>query len=189
MARGDQILAALKYQLSTALAYINTKYSGTAPDVVSTRVYHIEPFDPTKEEDFSPLMGSTNYAAVITKFDNVTDGDYPTDYLKIRFTCDIILIRKTLKVKDRTNDRNLLSFGGTDDAGNTVTSIERLTNALQKWFRTYSQGGKLPNSSAVQTVTSCDIPAVEKLANTGDFYYKVCKFQCLTFESTTISAT
>lgn len=188
MARAEQALTALKYQVKQFAGYLNSTYSTSAPDIDSNRTYHIEPFEETDIASYSPLLGSSNYSFVITDFETSRTPDYPSGYLREQFTARIIVARKSLRTMDRTNDRNLIQFGGVTDANTTITSIERICTDMQKWFRNITQGGKLSDGTTERAFV-CDITEISRLANTGEFYYKVCNFEALSMESTTISAT
>ena len=189
MARADTALSALKYQVSKFCTHVNNTYTGGAGDVSTNYVFHIEPFDESDAASFSPTLGSSNYSFIITRFTTEATPDYPAGWLRQKYDADILIVRKTLRTKDRTNDRNLLQFGGTNDAGGTVTSIERLASDLQKWFRVITQGGKLIDAAATEHAFKCDILDIGELTKSGDFYFKLCKFTALSMESTTISAT
>jgi len=187
MARADAVLTALQYQISKFANHLKATYSTSADDIALNSSYHIEPFDETAIESFAPTLGKSNYSLIVTRFDVEPRSDYPVGFLNQIYKADIIVARKSLRTKDRTNDRNLIQFGGTDDAGNDVTSIERICNDMQKWFRSYSQGGRLTDSTTAENAFKCDITAISTLAKTGDFYYKVCSFECYTQETVTIS--
>ena len=186
MARADQALDALKYQMLQFGTHIKATYS-SADDLTGVPVFHIEPFDENEVSSFSPTLSKSNYSFIITRFTANQTPDYPVGYLRQRFEADIIVVRKSLKTLDRTNDRNLIQFGGTDGQSVDVTSIERICTDLQKWFRNISQGEKLPNSSGTYMAFKSDIEEIGEFTKTGDFYFKVCKFSALSMESTTIS--
>lgn len=187
MARADQVLDALKYQLGQFATHIIATYSTAADDVSATAIFQIEPFDENEISSFSPTLGKSNYSFIITRFTSNPTPEHPVGYLSEKFEADIIVVRKSLKTIDRTNDRNLIQFGGTDGQSADVTSIERICTDLKKYFKVASQGGKLANSSAVKMAYSCNIEDVGEFQKTGDFYFKVCHFAGYTMETVTIS--
>jgi len=186
MARADEALLALKYQVATFVAYIKATYTGDHTDLDGNAVFHIEEFDETNAESYSPTLGKTNYSFIITRFTNAPRGDYPVGWLSQVYNADIIIVRKSLRTKDRTNNRNIIQFGGTDDASGAVTSIERIATDLQKWFRVRTQGGKLSNGTTEQSF-KCDITSIGQFSQAGDFCYKVLPFEAYSMETVTIS--
>lgn len=187
MARADQVLDALKFQVDKFTTLVRATYSTGADDVTALCTYHIEPFDENEVSSFSPTLGKSNYSFIITRFISNPTPEHPVGYLSEKFEADIIVARKSLKTLDRTNDRNLIQFGGTDGQSADVTSIERICTDLKKYFKVASQGGKLANISAVENAYSCNIEQVGELQKTGDFYFKVCHFAGYTMETVTIS--
>lgn len=187
MARADQVLTALKYQIAQCVTHIKATYS-TIDDVLDTSVFHIEPFDEQDAKSYAPTLGVSGYSFIVTRFTTEQRSEYPVGFLNQIHRADIIVCRKTLKTIDRTNNRNIVQFGGTDGQSQTVTSIERIATDLQKWFRVSTQGGKLSDGTT-ERAFKCDITSLGEFAQAGDFYYKVLPFECYTQESVTISAT
>lgn len=187
MARADEIVLAIHFQLGKFLETVTATYTGNASDVNDTAIFQLIDFDTEDEESFSALLGYSNYSFVFTNIENEMSTDYPHGYLKQTYSCDIVVIRKTLKTIDRTNDYNLLHSGGQTGSGATITSMSRLCTDLQKWFRSNYNACKLYDDTNYNAVKS-DIVSISPINKTGNFYYKICKFQALTLESTTITA-
>lgn len=187
MARADHIVLALHFQLLKFLENITATYTGGASDVDDTAVHELIQFDSEDEDSFTALLGKSNYSIVFTNIENDISTDYPCGYLKQVYRCDIFVIRKTLKTADRSLDYNLLHSGGQTGSGQTITSISRLCTDMQKFFRSNFDACKLYDSTNYNAVKS-DVVSISPINKTGNFYYKVCKFEALTLESTTITA-
>lgn len=187
MANVQQMTGALKDQLYTFLKYVNENYTTTPTDVDESLLWYIEPFDASNEENLKTLIGVNDYGVVISDVFCESTQPHATGYLRFEYTATIYILRRTLQSKDLTNKTNIILQGGTDDGGNTVTSMDRICGDIAKWFNDYTRGGKLANESGTEMAFRCDIGDVSNLSNTGSFYWKTLSFRALSMESNTIS--
>jgi hypothetical protein len=163
--------------------FINTYYASGNDILTKEFVYRDPLFDPNDTNTFSHLNASENVSFVLWDVSDEHTEDYPVGMLRIRYSCNISLVRKSANQWDVSNKRNRVL------SGSTVAPYMNSSQEIMVNLASFFQQNKLTDDTSVQVsfwqrITRIEAPIIHK-----DFVVVTGRFEALSMQSNTLSIT